>query len=168
MYSNWELRTVGHTILDSRTKVLNRGETDASHLLTNDALQTEAEARGKWWGVQLTAVQLTSYFSGFSDILEMREQRKQALGDKFNYTEGAPPMIVAPKATLNDAANGYANATLTVATTNGAAGDLLGIQPGLGVGLGANGAVRFAASAGATAVQVGTVPGGAGAPADPG
>jgi uncharacterized protein (DUF885 family) len=28
-------------------------------------------------------VQLTSYFSGYSDIMELREQRKQALGPRF-------------------------------------------------------------------------------------
>ena len=85
------------------------------------------------------------------------------LGEKLNYTEGAPPMFVAPQATLDDASNGYANAKLTVTTTNGAAGDQLGIQPGRGIGLGQNGVVMFAASQGATAVQVGTVTGGAGA-----
>jgi uncharacterized protein (DUF885 family) len=87
MYSKWNLRTACNTILDYSTHVLNMSEADAMHLLTHDAFQTEAEARGKWRRVQLSSVQLTSYFSGFSDILELREQRKQALGDKFNLKD---------------------------------------------------------------------------------
>jgi uncharacterized protein (DUF885 family) len=37
--------------------------------------------------VQVSSVQLTSYFSGYSEIMELREERKQALGDKFNLKE---------------------------------------------------------------------------------
>jgi uncharacterized protein (DUF885 family) len=29
-------------------------------------------------------VQLTSYFSGYSDIMELREKRKQELGERFD------------------------------------------------------------------------------------
>jgi uncharacterized protein (DUF885 family) len=34
--------------------------------------------------VQLSSVQLTSYFSGYSEIMELREERKRTLGDKFD------------------------------------------------------------------------------------
>jgi uncharacterized protein (DUF885 family) len=37
--------------------------------------------------VQVTSVQLTSYFSGYSEIMELREARKQALGQRFNLKE---------------------------------------------------------------------------------
>jgi uncharacterized protein (DUF885 family) len=87
MYSKWNLRTVCNTILDYSTHVLGMTEAQALQLLTRDAFQTEAEARGKWQRVQLTSVQLTSYFSGFSEILALREERKQALGDKFNLKQ---------------------------------------------------------------------------------
>jgi uncharacterized protein (DUF885 family) len=32
-------------------------------------------------------VQLTSYFSGYSDIMELRERRKQQLGDRFDLRQ---------------------------------------------------------------------------------
>jgi uncharacterized protein (DUF885 family) len=33
--------------------------------------------------VKVSSVQLTSYFSGYSEIMELRERRKQALGPRF-------------------------------------------------------------------------------------
>jgi uncharacterized protein (DUF885 family) len=32
-------------------------------------------------------VQLSSYFSGYSDIMELRERRKEQLGDRFNLKQ---------------------------------------------------------------------------------
>jgi uncharacterized protein (DUF885 family) len=84
MYSKWNLRVVTNTILDYRTHVLGLEEKEAIQLLTQEAFQTEAEARGKWRRVQLTSVQLTSYYSGFSEILALREERKKALGERFD------------------------------------------------------------------------------------
>ena len=55
----------------------------AQFLLTRQAFQTQREATEKWRRVQLSSVQLTSYFSGYSEIMDLREQRKQALGNKF-------------------------------------------------------------------------------------
>ncbi|PHV09269.1 DUF885 domain-containing protein [Janthinobacterium sp. BJB412] len=83
MYSKWNLRSVTNTILDYSVHVLDMGEQEAIDLLTRQAFQTTSEAREKWRRVQLTSVQLTSYFSGYSEIMELREQRKQALGNKF-------------------------------------------------------------------------------------
>lgn len=84
MYSKWNLRTVCNTILDYRVHVLGMEEKEALDFLTKEAFQTEAEARGKWRRVQLTSVQLTSYYSGFAEIMALREERKKALGEKFD------------------------------------------------------------------------------------
>lgn len=84
MYSKWNLRSVCNVILDYSTHVLGMSQADAMQLLTKEAFQTETEASEKWRRVQLTSVQLASYFSGYSEIMELREQRKQALGEKFN------------------------------------------------------------------------------------
>jgi uncharacterized protein (DUF885 family) len=84
MYSKWNLRTVCNTILDYRVHVLGMEEKEALEFLTKEAFQTEAEAKGKWRRVQLTSVQLTSYYSGYVEIMALREERKKALGDKFN------------------------------------------------------------------------------------
>lgn len=84
MYSKWNLRTVCNTILDYRVHVLGAQEKDVIEFLTKEAFQTESEAKGKWRRVQLTSVQLTSYYSGYAEIMALREERKKALGDKFN------------------------------------------------------------------------------------
>jgi uncharacterized protein (DUF885 family) len=59
-------------------------EADAKHLLVHEAFQSNEEATGKWRRVQLTSVQLTSYFAGYSAIYELREQQKHDLGEQFN------------------------------------------------------------------------------------
>lgn len=83
MYSKWNLRSVTNTILDYSVHVLGMMEAQALDLLTRQAFQTKREATEKWRRVQLSSVQLTSYFSGYSEIMDLREQRKQALGSRF-------------------------------------------------------------------------------------
>ena len=83
MYSKWNLRVVSNTILDYSVHVLGMNEAQAMDLLVRQAFQTRSEASEKWRRVQLSSVQLTSYFSGYSDIMELRERRKQALGPRF-------------------------------------------------------------------------------------
>jgi uncharacterized protein (DUF885 family) len=83
MYCKWNLRSVTNTILDYSVHVLDMTQPQAMDLLVRQAFQTPAEASEKWRRVQLSSVQLTSYFSGYSEIMELREQRKQALGPKF-------------------------------------------------------------------------------------
>nr|WP_315216099.1 DUF885 domain-containing protein [uncultured Duganella sp.] len=87
MYSKWNLRSVTNTILDYSVHVLGMTEEQAIDLLTRQAFQTRTEAVEKWHRVQVSSVQLTSYFSGYSEIMELREERKKALGDKFNLKE---------------------------------------------------------------------------------
>ncbi|MDT8998984.1 DUF885 domain-containing protein [Paucibacter sp. APW11] len=84
MYSKWNLRSVTNTILDYSVHVLCMSEAEAIDLLTRQAFQTRQEAIEKWHRVQVSSVQLASYFSGYSEIMELREERKKALGDKFN------------------------------------------------------------------------------------
>jgi uncharacterized protein (DUF885 family) len=83
MYSKWNLRTVTNTILDYGVHVLNMSEGEARDLLTRQAFQSRSQADEKWNRVQVSSVQLTSYFSGYSEIMDLREQRKQALGERF-------------------------------------------------------------------------------------
>jgi uncharacterized protein (DUF885 family) len=87
MYSKWNLRSVTNTILDYSVHVKGMTEEEAIDLLTRQAFQTAAEAKEKWRRAQLTSVQLTSYFSGYSEIMELREQRRAALGSKFSLKD---------------------------------------------------------------------------------
>jgi uncharacterized protein (DUF885 family) len=83
MYSKWNLRVVTNTILDYSVHVLGMSEAEAIDMLQRQAFQTRSEATEKWHRAKVSSVQLTSYFSGFSEIMDLREERKQALGSKF-------------------------------------------------------------------------------------
>lgn len=83
MYNKWNLRVTTNTILDYSVHVLNLTETEAMKLLVDEAFQQEQEARNKWRRATLTQVQLTSYFTGFSEIYDLREELKTKLGEKF-------------------------------------------------------------------------------------
>ncbi|MRV70991.1 DUF885 family protein [Duganella sp. FT92W] len=87
MYSKWNLRSVTNTILDYSVHVQGMTQEQALDLLTRQAFQTQREAAEKWRRATLTSVQLASYFSGYSEIMELREERKQALGNKFSLKE---------------------------------------------------------------------------------
>jgi hypothetical protein len=84
VYSKWNLRSVCNTILDYGVHALGMTEAEAMELLTRQAFQTEAEAVEKWRRVQLTSVQLTSYFSGYAAILELRETLKRERAGDFD------------------------------------------------------------------------------------
>ena len=87
MYSKWNLRSVTNTILDYSVHVLGMQQPEAIDLLVRQAFQTRQEADEKWRRVSLTSVQLTSYYSGYEQIMELRERRKQQLGERFNLKE---------------------------------------------------------------------------------
>ena len=84
MYYKWNLRTVCNTILDIGVHTKNLSEKDAMDLLINQAFQQQTEAEGKWRRVQVTNVQLTSYFTGFYEILQLRDHLKEMQGNAFN------------------------------------------------------------------------------------
>lgn len=87
MYYKWHLRVVCNTILDYSVHVLNMDEATALELLINEAFQEEAEARGKWKRATLTSVQLSSYFTGYSEIYDFREDLKRKQGENFNLKQ---------------------------------------------------------------------------------
>lgn len=84
MYSKWNLRSVTNTILDYSVHVLGMSREDAIRLLTHEAFQSQEEATAKWRRVQLSSVQLTSYFAGYSEIYDFRERLKQQQGAAFD------------------------------------------------------------------------------------
>ena len=84
MYSKWNLRSVTNTVLDYSVHVLGTSREDAIQLLTHEAFQSQEEATAKWRRVQLSSVQLTSYFAGYSEIYDFREKLKQDQGANFD------------------------------------------------------------------------------------
>jgi uncharacterized protein (DUF885 family) len=84
MYYKWNLRSTCNTILDHSVHAKNMSKEEALDLLTQDAFQQQAEAEGKWRRVTLSQVQLCSYFTGYTEIYELREEIKKEMGDKFD------------------------------------------------------------------------------------
>lgn len=84
MYYKWNLRSVCNTLLDYKVHVLNISEAEAKDLLINEAFQQMAEADGKWRRAKLTSVQLSSYFGGFNEIINFRDEIKKFDDKNFN------------------------------------------------------------------------------------
>ena len=54
------------------------------NLLLNEAFQQQTEADKKWVRATLSQVQLTSYYSGFADIVRLRSELQQKMGEDFD------------------------------------------------------------------------------------
>jgi len=110
MRNKWHLRGVTNTILDYSYHVLNIEKDEAFKLMIKDAFQEQTEAENKWRRVTLSSVQLCSYFTGFSQIYELRNEIKSIKGDDFNLKEfheqflsyGNAPVIHIRELMLND------------------------------------------------------------------
>lgn len=110
MYYKWNLRVIMNSIIDYRIQVEGIGEEEALDLMVNQAFQEDAEARGKWRRATLSQVQLTSYFTGYSEIYKLREDLKAATGDKFSLTDfhnqflsyGSSPVPIIRKLMFDD------------------------------------------------------------------
>jgi len=87
MYYKWHLRAVCNTILDYKIQVMGLTRDEAVKFLVEDAFQQKQEAENKWKRATLTQVQLTSYFTGYAEIYDLREELKSELGAKFNLKE---------------------------------------------------------------------------------
>lgn len=84
MYYKWNLRVICNTLLDYGIQVKGMTEKEAIALMVNEAFQQQAEAQGKWRRATLSQVQLTSYYSGYREIYDFREEYKALKGDQFD------------------------------------------------------------------------------------
>lgn len=84
MWYKWHLRAVCNTILDYSVHAGNMSKEEAMHLLTKEAFQQQAEAEGKWKRVSVSNVQLTSYYTGYKEIIDLRKVYQNKLGNKFD------------------------------------------------------------------------------------
>jgi uncharacterized protein (DUF885 family) len=67
------LRLAANTILDHDIHAGNMDEKAARALMIGEAFQEDGEATGKWRRARLTSAQLTTYYYGFSQLLELRK-----------------------------------------------------------------------------------------------
>lgn len=110
MYYKWNLRVIMNSIIDYSIQVNGLGEQQAIDMMINQAFQETTEAQEKWNRATLSQVQLTSYFTGYSEIYDLREELKKATGDKFNLTDfhnhflsyGSAPVPVIKKLMYQD------------------------------------------------------------------
>lgn len=84
MYYKWNLRSTCNMILDYDVHTKNMSQKDAMKLLMEDAFQERTEAVGKWKRVSVTQVQLCCYFTGYTEIYDLREELKDKQRRKFD------------------------------------------------------------------------------------
>lgn len=96
----WYLRGITNAIIDSAIHVDGMSEEQAMKLMIEGGFQEEREAAGKWVRAQLTSAQLSTYFVGFQEHLQMRRAVEAAWGDAFTLRRyhdevlsyGSPPV----------------------------------------------------------------------------
>ena len=87
MWYKWNLRSVCNTILDYSVHAGNMTKEQAIKMLTNEAFQEQAEAEGKWKRVTVSSVQLTSYYTGYKEIMALRDEWKKKQAAKYKQKE---------------------------------------------------------------------------------
>jgi uncharacterized protein (DUF885 family) len=106
----WALRAMANAILDQAIHVDGMSRDDAMKLMTVTTFQQEREAAGKWVRASLTSAQLPTYFVGYSEHLDLRNEVQKREGDKFNLkayhdkllSYGSPPVRFARELMLGE------------------------------------------------------------------
>jgi uncharacterized protein (DUF885 family) len=96
----WNLRVVTNAIIDSAIHVDGMTRDAAMKLMVEGGFQEEREAAMKWLRAQLTSAQLSTYFVGYQEWIELRQAIEQAWGDEFTLRRyhdqvlsyGSPPI----------------------------------------------------------------------------
>jgi uncharacterized protein (DUF885 family) len=85
------LRSITNTLLDIGIHTEGMSRDQAMELMTKTAFQQEREAAGKWVRASLSSTQLLSYFTGYTEQMEMRAEAQRRLGTRFDlkrYNDG--------------------------------------------------------------------------------
>ncbi len=94
------LRVDCNAILDQSIHAGNMTEKEAMDLMMKEGYQQEGEAVAKWKRAQLTSAQLSTYFVGVSEHLDLRAAAEKKLGKDFDLEKyndqvisyGSPPV----------------------------------------------------------------------------
>jgi uncharacterized protein (DUF885 family) len=94
------LRAIANAILDQRIHAGNMTEKEAMDLMTKETFQQEGEAVAKWKRARLTSAQLSTYFVGATEHLDLRAVDEKKLGKDFDLKKyndqvisyGSPPV----------------------------------------------------------------------------
>jgi uncharacterized protein (DUF885 family) len=94
------LRAIANAILDQSIHAGNMTEQQAMDLMTKETFQQEGEAVAKWKRARLTSAQLSTYFVGVSEHLDLRAAEEKKVGKDFDLKKyndqvisyGSPPV----------------------------------------------------------------------------
>jgi uncharacterized protein (DUF885 family) len=94
------LRAICNAILDQSIHAGNMSEKEAMDLMTKEGYQQEGEAVAKWKRARLTSAQLSTYFVGATEHLDLRAAEQKKLGNDFKLKKyndqvisyGSPPV----------------------------------------------------------------------------
>ena len=94
------LRATANAILDQSIHAGNMSEQQAMDLMMKETFQEEGEAVAKWKRARLSSAQLSTYFVGVSEHLDLRAAAQKKLGKNFDLRKyndqvisfGSPPV----------------------------------------------------------------------------
>ena len=94
------LRAIANAIMDQSIHAGNMSEKEAMDLMMKETFQQEGEAVAKWKRARLTSAQLSTYFVGGTEHLDLRAAAQKKLGNDFNLKKyndqvisfGSPPV----------------------------------------------------------------------------
>jgi uncharacterized protein (DUF885 family) len=94
------LRVICNAILDQSIHTANMSEKEALDLMMKEGFQQEGEAVAKWKRARLSSTQLSTYFIGATEHLDLRERAKAKAGAAFDLKKyndnvlsfGSPPV----------------------------------------------------------------------------
>ena len=95
----WYLRTVVNAIIDQAIHVDGMKRDEAMRLMIEGGFQEEREAAGKWTRAQLTSTQLSTYFVGYQEHIDLRHEAEARSQEAFSLKSyhdevlsyGSPP-----------------------------------------------------------------------------
>ncbi len=106
----WYLRGIANAIMDQAIHTEGMTRDQAMRLMMERTFQEEREAAGKWIRAQLTSTQLSTYFVGYLEHVDMRRAATAAWGDDFRLKDyhdkalsfGSPPVKFARALLLDE------------------------------------------------------------------
>lgn len=106
----WYLRGITNAIIDAAIHVDGMTRDAAINLMIEGGFQEEREAALKWVRAQLSSAQLSTYFVGYQEHIELRAAVQEAWGDEFTLRRyhdqalsyGSPPVKFVRALMLNE------------------------------------------------------------------
>jgi uncharacterized protein (DUF885 family) len=94
------VRAVINSILDAKIHTGDMTKEEAIKLMVEEGFQERSEAEGKWVRASLTSTQLSTYFVGFQQIMDLERAYREKVGEDFSQKEfnqkllsyGSPPV----------------------------------------------------------------------------